>query len=92
MQKCCSDGEKLDSSNPADPKCVQISNLEDRQEMEIVGVDLTKDPSSRKINLTLAFDSGPRGMPQCKGAAGFSILEENSWLTAKGSLVQDYQV
>ena len=56
------------------------------------GVDITKDPSSRKINLTLAFDSGPRGMPQCKGAAGFSILEENSWLTAKGSLVQDYQV
>ena len=92
MQKCSSDGEKLDSSNPADPKCVQVSDLEDRQEMEIVGVDLTKDPSSRKINLTLAFDSGPRGMPQCKGAAGFSILEENSWLTAKGSLVQDYPV
>ena len=59
--------------------------------MKIVGLDLTKEPGSRKVNLSLAFDSSP-GMPQCKGAAGFSILEENSWLTAKGSLVQDYQV
>ena len=61
--------------------------------MEIEGLDLTKDPGSRSINITLSFDSGPRGMPaQCKGAKDFSILEENSWLTAKGNLVQDSQV
>ena len=92
MQKCCPDGEKLNSSTPADPKCVQLSELEDKQEMEIEGLDLTKDPGSRSINITLSFDSGPRGMPECKGAKDFSILEENSWLTAKGNLVQDSQV
>jgi len=30
-------------------------------------------------------------MPQCKGAKVFNVLTENSWLTAKGNLVQDSQ-
>ena len=60
--------------------------------MNIVGLDLTKDPGSRRVNLTLTFDSQDPGMPQCKGAKVFSVLTENSWLTAKGNLVQDSQV
>ena len=60
--------------------------------MAIVGLDLTKEPGSRRINMTLTFDSGRPGMPQCKGAKVFNILTENSWLTGKGDLVQDSQV
>jgi len=58
--------------------------------MKIVGLDLTKEPGSRKVNLTLAFDSSP-GMPQCKGVKVSTVLTKDSWLTAKGNLVQDSQ-
>ena len=34
------------------------------------------------------YDSRRPGMPQCKGAKVSSVLTENSWLTAKGDLVQ----
>ena len=61
-------------------------------EMAILGIDLTKDPGSRKVNMTLTFDSGSFGMPQCKGAKVFTILTENTWLTAEGNLVLDSQV
>jgi len=60
--------------------------------MKTVGLNLTKEPGSRKVDLTLTFDSRhPPGMPQCKGAKVFNVLTENSWLTAKGNLVQDSQ-
>ena len=60
--------------------------------MDIVGLDLTKELGSRRVNLTLEYDSGSPGMPQCKGAKVFTVLMENSWLTAKGNLMQDSQV
>ena len=60
--------------------------------MNTVGLDLTKKPGSRRVDMTLAYDSGRPGMPQCKGAKVFSLLAENSWLTVKGNLVQDSQV
>ena len=59
--------------------------------MKIVGLDLTKEPASRKVNLSLAFDSSP-GMPQCKGVKVSTVLTKDSWLTSKGNLVQDSQV
>ena len=89
VRKCCPDGERLDSSDPTAPRCVQRSSSS--QEMNIVGLDLTKDPGSRRVNLTLTFDPDLNsGMPECKRV--FSVLTENSWLTAKGNLVQDSQV
>ena len=92
VRKCCPVGERLDSSDPTSPRCVQHSSSS--QEMNIVGLDLTKDPGSRKVNLTLALDSRHPGMPKCKpeGAKVFSVLTEKAWLTAKGNLVQDSQV
>ena len=89
VRKCCPGGERLDSSDPTAPRCVQRSSS--YQEMNIVGLDLTKDPGSRRVNLTLTFDPDLNsGMPECKVV--FSVLTENSWLTAKGNLVQDSQV
>ena len=60
--------------------------------MDIVGLDLTKEPGSRRVNLTFDYETGSPGMPECTGAKAFSVLMENSWLTAKGNLVQDSQV
>ena len=61
--------------------------------MNTLGLNLTKDPGSRKVDLTLAYnDSRQPGMPECKGAKVVSVLAENSWLTVNGSLVQDSQV
>ena len=60
--------------------------------MNTVGLNLTKEPGSRRVDMTLAYESGRLGMPQCKGAKVFSLLTENSWLTVKGNLVQDSQV
>ena len=91
VRKCCPDGERLDSSDPTAPRCVQSSSSS--QETNIVGLDLSKDPGSRRVNLTATFDPRhPSGMPQCKGAKVFNVLTEGSWLTAKGNLVQDSQV
>jgi len=91
VQKCCPDGDRLNSSDPTDPRCVQHSFNLMFDEMDILGIDLTKDPGSRKVNMTLTFDAGSPGMPQCKGAKVFTILTENSWLTAEGNLVLDFQ-
>ena len=57
--------------------------------MASIGLDLTRDPDSRRVNMTLTFDSGRPGMPECKGANDYTILTKNSWLTAKGNLVLD---
>ena len=61
-------------------------------EITVEGLDLTKEPGSRKVDLTVSFEAGGSGMPTCKGSRVFSVLEQDSWLTKKGKLVQNYQV
>merc|ERR1719237_923981 len=89
VRKCCPYGKRLNSSDPTVPRCVQHSSS--FQGMNIVGLNLTKDPGSRRVDLTLAYDSRQPGMPECKGSKVVSVLAENSWLTVKGNLVQDSQ-
>ena len=73
------------------PQCVPHSaNLPD--EISVEGLDLTKEPGSRKVDLTVSFEAGGSRMPRCKGSRVFSVLEQDSWLTKRGKLVQDYQV
>ena len=77
------------------PQCVpHSSNLPDENLIEITveGLDLTKEPGSRKVDLTVSFEAGGSTMPTCKGSKVFSVLEQDSWLTKKGKLVQDSQV
>ena len=91
VKKCCGEGERLDSLDVNTPKCVtHSSNLTD--EITVEGLDLTKEPGLRKVDLTVSFEAGGSGMPTCKGSRVFSVLEQDSWLTKKGKLVQDYQV
>ena len=73
------------------PQCVpHSSNFP--AEIIVKGLDLTKQPGSRKVDLTVTFEAGGSRMPRCKGSRVFSVLEQDSWLTKKGKLVQDYQV
>ena len=58
----------------------------------MIGLDLTKDLESREVDITLSYVPGCPLMPQCKGRKSFSILTKNSWVTAKGNLVQESQV
>ena len=91
VKKCCGEGERLDSSDVNNPQCVpHSSNRPD--EITVEGLDLTKEPGSRKVDLTVSFEAGGSRMPRCKGSRVFSVLEQDSWLTKKGKLVQDYQV
>ena len=91
VKKCCGEGERLDSSDVNTPQCVpHSSNL--HAEITVEGLDLTKEPGSRKVDLTVSFEAGGSRMPTCKGLRVFSVLEQDSWLTKKGKLVQNYQV
>ena len=91
VKKCCEEGQRLDFSDVNAPKCVpHSSNL--TAEITVEGLDLTKEPGSRKVDLTVSFEAGGSRMPTCKGSRVFSVLEQDSWLTKKGKLVQDYQV
>ena len=89
VQKCCPDGKRLEFLDPNAPRCVQHSFPSQEMASNSIGLDLTKDPDSRRVNMTLTFDSGRPGMPECKGAKDYTILTKNSWLTAKGNLVLD---
>ena len=92
VKRCCGEGQRLDSSDVNTPQCVPHSpNLPD-EIITVEGLDLTKEPSSRKVDLTVSFEAGGSRMPTCKSSRVFSVLEQDSWLTKKGKLVQDYQV
>ena len=91
VKKCCGEGKRLDSSDVNTPQCVpHSSNFP--AEIIVKGLDLTKQPGSRKVDLTVTFEAGGSRMPRCKGSRVFSVLEQDSWLTKKGKLVQNYQV
>ena len=93
--RCCVDGERLETSDPTFPRCVPhlAAHLDKLTlEKEIIGLDITKDLESREVDITLSYVPGCPRMPQCKGRKSFSILTENSWVTAKGNLVQESQV
>ena len=92
VKRCCGEGQRLDSSDVNTPKCVPHSSNLTAEMITLEGLDLTKEPGSRKVDLTVSFEAGGSRMPRCKGSRVFSVLEQDSWLTKKGKLVQDYQV
>ena len=92
VKKCCEEGQRLDSSDVNAPKCVPHSSNLPAEMITVEGLDLTKEPGSRKVELTVSFEAGGSRMPTCKGSRILSVLEQDSWLTKKGKLVQDYQV
>ena len=91
VKRCCGEGQRLDSSDVNTPQCVPHSS-NPTAEITVEGLDLTKEPGSRKVDLTVSFEAGGSRMPTCKGSRVFSVLEQDSWLTKKGKLVQDSQV
>ena len=92
VKKCCEEGQRLDSSDVNAPKCVPHSSTLSAEMISVEGLDLTKEPGSRKVDLTVSFEAGGSRMPTCKGSRILSVLEQDSWLTKKGKLVQDSQV
>ena len=79
VKKCCGEGERLDSSDVNTPKCVPHSPNLPAEEIPVEGLDLTKEPGSRKVELTVSFEAGCSRMPTCKGSRVFSVLEQDSW-------------
>jgi len=86
VNRCCPEGEQLDTSDSTSPRCVSRSGAEGAS-LTITGLDLTKDQDSRNVSMTLTYGPNPK-MPEC-AAKTLSTLMKDSWLTTTGHLVQN---
>ena len=87
VTKCCPLGENL--AGLSDTNFLQCVSDPAVDTVEwITGYDVNKDIDSRRVNISLIYDKLPR-IPKCEGVPKFSVLEENSWLTTEGFLLDE---
>ena len=87
VTKCCPLGENLAGLSDTNfPQCVSDPAVDTVE--WITGYDVNKDIDSRRVNISLIYDKLPR-IPKCEGVPKFSVLEENSWLTTEGFLLDE---